>query len=377
MNVLLLGCGSQGKAALYDLIRNKDIKKIFVVERGQKIKLFIDGLGDKRVRLRRTDAKSKRRMLGLMKKVDVIIDLLPTEFRARIAKLAVISGTDLVNTSYRHHLHELSGQKKITLLPEMGLDPGIDLVLAGHAIRQLDKVISFSSACGGIPAKDAADNPIKYKVSWTFDGVLDAYMRAGDVIVDGKLTKIFAGKAFDYNKPITITGIGKLDCYPNGHASVYARLLGIHKTVVQMGRYTLRWAGHCDFWKKIIKLGLLDDDPVDGVSPRRFLAKVLGPRLQYGVHEHDLVVLRNEFVGYKGKMKVKIIQRLIDRRDMKTGFFAMNRTVGFTASIAAQMILDGRIKKKGILNPAKDVPYGEFMSELRMRGIEISWRIKH
>ena len=49
----------------------------------------------------------------------------------------------------------------------------------------------------------------------------------------------------------------------------------------------------------------------------------------------------------------------------------MNRTVGFTSSIIAQMILDGRIEGRGILNPAKDVPCDEFMGELKQRGIEV------
>jgi saccharopine dehydrogenase-like NADP-dependent oxidoreductase len=71
-----------------------------------------------------------------------------------------------------------------------------------------------------------------------------------------------------------------------------------------------------------------------------------------------------------------VSHELIDFRDLETGFFAMNRTVGFTASIAAQMILDGKISKPGVLSPARDVPLQEVLGELEKRGIKISRREK-
>jgi saccharopine dehydrogenase-like NADP-dependent oxidoreductase len=50
----------------------------------------------------------------------------------------------------------------------------------------------------------------------------------------------------------------------------------------------------------------------------------------------------------------------------------MSRTVGFTASIGAIMIGDGRIERRGVLTPVKDVQYGALTDELAKRGIGIS-----
>jgi saccharopine dehydrogenase-like NADP-dependent oxidoreductase len=65
----------------------------------------------------------------------------------------------------------------------------------------------------------------------------------------------------------------------------------------------------------------------------------------------------------------------VDYRDLATGLMAMNRTVGFAASIAAQMIVSGRIRGKGLLSPANDVPYADFAAELAKRGMTVheSW----
>jgi saccharopine dehydrogenase-like NADP-dependent oxidoreductase len=62
---------------------------------------------------------------------------------------------------------------------------------------------------------------------------------------------------------------------------------------------------------------------------------------------------------------------VIDKRDLRTGFTAMTRAVGFAASIGAQMILRGDIQKRGVLTPVRDVPFEIFSGELRKRGIHV------
>ncbi|AYO29702.1 hypothetical protein D2962_02965 [Biomaibacter acetigenes] len=54
----------------------------------------------------------------------------------------------------------------------------------------------------------------------------------------------------------------------------------------------------------------------------------------------------------------------------------MSRTTGFTASIGAQLILKGKITKKGLLTPL-DIPYGMVEDEISMRGIKIEKNISN
>ena len=79
---------------------------------------------------------------------------------------------------------------------------------------------------------------------------------------------------------------------------------------------------------------------VDGVpvDRKRFLASLLEPQMQYGDGERDVVVVRIDVAGLKDGSRKRIIQQVIDFRDLDTGFTAMSRTVGYTASIGAQMI---------------------------------------
>ena len=62
-------------------------------------------------------------------------------------------------------------------------------------------------------------------------------------------------------------------------------------------------------------------------------------------------------------------------RDLNTGLLAMSMGVGYTASIVAQMMGNGQITRKGLLNPAIDVPYEAFMSALSGKGVRLKEEI--
>jgi len=69
-------------------------------------------------------------------------------------------------------------EAEITILNEVGLDPGIDHLSALKIINSVkDKggeIVEFVSWCGGLPAPEASDNPLAYKFSWSPRGVLAA-----------------------------------------------------------------------------------------------------------------------------------------------------------------------------------------------------------
>jgi len=67
---------------------------------------------------------------------------------------------------------------------------------------------------------------------------------------------------------------------------------------------------------------------------------------------------------------------LIDYRDLETRLFAMNRTVGFTASIGALMILAGTITGTGVLSPVRHIPAHEFIEELKARGMRVDCTVE-
>ena len=386
MKVLVLGVGRQGKAAIYDLEKSPLVSDILAVDFDPgPVRAFIDRFGLTKVEPVRCDAGNESELLALIKRTGprVVLCLLPSSMSFRAAGAALEAGVSFVDTSYAGRLPELDGEAKargVTILPEMGLDPGIDLFLGALAVQDLDEVHGMYSYGTGVPEPASADNPLNYKIAWTFQGVLNAYRRPARLLKDGAEAVISPGHIFNDENvhQVDIPDVGIMEAYPNGDAVDYVEAFGLGPHLKHMGRFSMRWPGHCRFWKTMSDLGFLEDDPVsvDGhpISPFKFLVEHLGPRLQYRERERDLVVLRVHAWGVKDGRQVSIIYELVDYRDLETGFFAMNRTVGFTASIAVQMILDGTVTETGVLSPVRHVPAQAVLEALEQRDIRINHR---
>jgi len=383
MDVVLLGLGLQGRAALHDLATSGHFTRIVAVDGSQNvIERARVTVADPRVCFVRTDLTRTGALSDILRvrTPGVVVDLTPIQFISSLAKQAIESGWHYVNTYYTlPELEDLAGTARknaVAILPEFGFDPGIDLVLAGRAAQEFDTVTEYLSYGGGIPAPEACTNPLNYKVSWIFEGVLNSYYRVARVIADGKTRDVPPDEIFAPGSihTVSMSELGELEAFPNGDAAKYVARAG-WDGVRRAGRYAMRWPGHSQFWYVLAKLGLLEDTTVDvgGVklSQRKVLAGLLESRLQYAEDEADLAILRVEVAGVKGDGENKVVFEMIDRRDPATGLMAMNRTVGFTAAIGAQMIAEGAIPDRGLLNPLFHVPFAPFVAHLASRGIRI------
>jgi lysine 6-dehydrogenase len=382
MKVLVLGgCGIQGRTAVYDLAKSQDVQEVICADADTTALERIQDVTDMRkVTPVTLDAADSNQIIALAKTADVVIDLLPRQFCESVCRAVVQARTSLVFTNYGHAIRVLDAEvraARISIMPECGLDPGIDLVVYGEAARRFDELHVINSYCGGFPEKAACDNPLNYKVSWTWDGVLAATKRPARLIRDGKVVEISAAQQHetDLIHQIDFPGLGALEAIPNGDAIFFTDFLGVTPTIRETGRYSLRWPGWSAFWKPLKRLGFLSDRPVPGlageVTPHQFMDKLLGPQLQYGDNEKDLVVMVNVFEGLIDGIKKRLTSRLLIARDSQTHLMAMSQGVGYPASIVAQMIARGEIARKGVLSPTADIGYQRFIDELGRRGIVV------
>ena len=130
-----------------------------------------------------------------LKKGDIVVSMLPGDWHVPLAKLCLKCHSHFVSSSYispeMRELHNLAVESGLCLVNEVGLDPGIDHLMAHTLIEdyrnskdQDDKNdISFFSYCGGIPK---VQNPFCYKFSWSPLGVLKALKSPSRSIKDFK-----------------------------------------------------------------------------------------------------------------------------------------------------------------------------------------------
>jgi lysine 6-dehydrogenase len=146
LKVLLLGFGLQGKAVAHDLEQVPSIQKVIAadMEVGQA-KEHLNRHGYKKVKVVPLDASREGELNRLVKESDaqIVISMLPIAFGYRAARAALDAGIPYVSSNYTGQvaeLHDEALEKGITILPEMGMDPGDDLLLGRMAISELDEV---------------------------------------------------------------------------------------------------------------------------------------------------------------------------------------------------------------------------------------------
>ena len=382
MRILVLGgCGIQGRTAISDLAHSKDVKEVICADASLDALDLIKGLpGMSKVQSEVLNAADPDNLADLFGRADAAIDLLPRHYTPQVCRAAIQTGVGVVNTNYGDSIINLADQAQkagMSIMPECGLDPGIDLIIYGEAGRRFDELHVINSYCGGFPEKSACDNPINYKISWIWEGVLSSTNRDSRAIKNGGVVDIPGADQHDpeFIRAVEFPGLGRLEAIPNGDAVRYTDLLGVTATIKESGRYSLRWPGWSAFWHPLKQMGFLDDKPVAGlpceVTPLQFLDKLMGPRLQYRQNEKDLVVMLNVFEGLLDGKKQRLTSRLLIERDLETGLMAMSKGVGYTASIVGQMIAGGEITDKGILAPAIHIPYQPFIDRLAERGIVV------
>ena len=397
-SVLLLGYGMQGKAVLQDLAKCDDVSRIEVIDTHPDFQRHLAGYPQEKVNGRLLDVSDEESLSRRMRDVDVVVEALPAVFSLPVGRLAVECGVSLVSSMYylnpgetdagriqlaRDQIGQIDGMakaKRLSILTEFGLDPGLDLILGAKAISELDKVEEVHMYGAGIPHPNARGNPLQYRFSWSIAGVMRAYRRPARLISGGQVVNLGADRIFEQENChiLEIEQAGApLECFPNGDAVRYAELFGVRESIREMGRYTCRLPGHCAFWNTMVKCGFLDDRPLSiggsSISPFQFTTELLGSQqqFQYGNDDLDMTLIRVDARGTRAGKRLQIIYQLVDTRDPATGLTAMQRDVGFTLSRGAQLILQGKLARTGVLTPL-DVPYESVFPYLEKYNIRVS-----
>ncbi|KAK7414780.1 saccharopine dehydrogenase (NADP+, L-glutamate-forming) [Neonectria punicea] len=202
---------------------------------------------------------------------DVTISLIPYTYHVAVIKAAIKAKKHVVTTSYvSEAMQELDAEVKaagITVMNEIGLDPGIDHLYAVDIIDRVHKeggsVKSFKSFCGGLPAPENSDNPLGYKFSWSSRGVLLALKNNAKYLENGKEMNVSGVELMGTAKPYHTGFLGyNFVAYGNRDSTGYLERYNIPEAETVI-RGTLRYAGFPEFIKVLVDIGFLLTDEQD------------------------------------------------------------------------------------------------------------------
>lgn len=382
MKVVVLGAGLMGKEAVRDLVQSAGVTNVYLADlHTQQAEDFAGKLQSDKLEIVKLDATDDEQLKQVMGLGEVVINALFYSFNKKVAKMAVDIGVHSIDlgghiggaTDAVLELAEEAKAKGVTIIPDLGVAPGMINILTGYGAGKLEKVESIKLYVGGIPVEP--ELPLNYNVVFSLEGVFDHYTDPSHVIRKGELKEI---PSLSEVETIHFDKYGELEAFHTSGGT--STLTKTFKDVQTLEYKTIRYKGHAEKFQLLVDLGLLSRDnevTVNGqsVKVRDVMREQLSPQLRLG-DKSDAVLLRVIVSGEAHGMPATYEYNLVTEKDLTVNETAMARATANTISVVAQMIGDGTITKRGVHPPECIVPGEQYIEEMKKRGVIIEETVK-
>ena len=429
--VLVLGAGMVAKPLVDYFIERCGFTVILADQFVSKAEKIVDGR--KSGRAVEWEVKQVELLENLLKGVVLVVSLLPPSLHAEVGRVCLKMKKGMVTASYvSSDMAELDGPAKskgVTFLNEAGEDPGLDHMETKKIVDEITgdggKVLSIASYGAGLPSFENNRNPFGFKFSWSPRGLVAASKVPAVYLKDGEVIKVSPDVLFDHHRLVEVDDLGTFETYPNRDSRPYLKHYGLDDNV-SLYRGLLRFFGWCNTVRRLKKLDLLDDSkkvnfknktyakyadslagiissgdavrdiadfleieinddfmkrlkwlglfenkriPLEIGTNADLLIGLMLEKMRYKPHEKDMTIVHVDVVAQFGKKRERRVSTMM-LEGIPHGDSAMSRSVSLPAGVASKLIVQGKIKTKGVLIPCLPEIYIPVLEELEGLGIK-------
>jgi saccharopine dehydrogenase-like NADP-dependent oxidoreductase len=369
--VIVLGAGLVGRPMALDLAKDPGIQVAVADLSEDRLNAFA---GYPAILPVRADCSDEQTVRELVSGYDLVINAVPGYMGYGTLKTVLESGRNCVDIAFSPEdlsgLNSLAVQHGITALVDFGVAPGLShLMVASHASR-LDRLDKVRIYVGGLPKRRT--KPFEYTAVFSPIDVIEEYTRPARIIRDGKLV---VKEALSDVEELHFSGLGTLEAFnSDGLRSLVSSI-----EVRDMAEKTLRYPGHAALMRIFRETGFFDQDPVNikgkMIKPMDLTATLLFPKWEMQPEDRDMTVMKVISEGVSKGENQRFVFDLYDEWEESTGVHSMARTTGYTATMGARLLLEGRFGTPGVYYPEKlgtDEKILDFILEgLRSRGVRM------
>ena len=345
--IIVLGGGMVGSAMAIDLSKNhhvtlSDIQQDTlnkVQENNQELDVLCMDVTDEIALKNALDA------------FDLVVCAVPGFLGYRTLKNIIESKKNVVDISFfpedALELNTLAKENGVTAIVDCGVAPGMSNIILGY-YNELLKISSFDCLVGGLPKTKKW--PFNYKAPFSPVDVIEEYTRPARYIENGKL---IIRDALSDVEIIEFEKVGSLESF---NSDGLRSLIFTLPHIANMKEKTLRYPGHVDYIRVLKESGFFDENTIEiegvPISPLEFTSKILFNEWRLDETEEELTVMKISISGTNSKgEKEEIIYELYDEYNARTNTSSMARTTGYTATAAANLIIEKLFNEKGVFPP--------------------------
>lgn len=382
MKLVQLGCGITGLVSAEHLEKNPRVSELILADSSVEAPKAMAGrIGSDKMSVRQVDARDHEALTGLLKGRDLVISSIPGFLNRKVMQVAIEQGVDYIDFSIAFdsvdEFEDVSRKAEdagVTLMTSMGSDPGISDVFARYAANKLDRAVSARVMDGDTAVAEGHD----FFTLWSPIEMLEEVTVPAAVFKDGKMTfvpPLHERQVYEFPEPI-----GPLPVYNTIHEETYF----MSRFIEGLEYADFRIAVDDEFAKvaKVLRMiGMHSLKPVDVQGSKVRPLDVVVAQMPQPVE------LIGKVKGYAGVVVEVVGVKDGERRLVKVWSTmsheaaydlchtnATGYVVGTGGAVAAEMLIDGFVKGKGLVFP-EQLPAEEYVSRLPAKHLEVKEEI--
>lgn len=340
--IVVLGAGMVGKAIAIDLSKKYKVVSADIDQASLNYLSSNYAIVTHPVNLMEDDGIKE-----LVADADLVISAVPGFMGYDTLQTVIEAGRNIIDISYMPEdfmdLNTLAAHRGVTAITDCGVAPGMPNLIAGY-YNEIMEIESFEYCVGGLPKEKRY--PFFYKAPFSPIDVVEEYTRPARFIEKGK---IIEKPALSEPEFMFFKNVGTLEGFnTDGLRSLLKNL----SHIPHMKEKTLRYPGHLTLIQALQTAGFFDKTPLPihntAIRPIDFTSKILINDWRLGPEEEEFTVMRIDLKGKMDGKHTEISYELYDEYDRQEKLSSMARTTGFTATAAAELVLNGDFAGKGV-----------------------------
>ena len=346
MKIAILGAGMVGRTMAIDLCRHYDVTSFDISQRS----LGILNEKEPSVKTIAADLGNYAAYDALLGGFDFVITAVPGYMGYKTLEAVIKAKKNVADISFFPEnaldLDALAKANNVTAITDCGVAPGMSNYIIGYHNEKM-KITAFECMVGGLPKQRV--KPFEYKAPFSPIDVIEEYTRPARLMENGR---IVTKPALTEAELIDFDEVGTLESFNTDGLRSILFTMG---HIPNMKEKTLRYPGHIDLIKALMKGGFFDTAAINfngtEVSPLAFSSAVLMDQWKSAPDEEEFTIMKIKVSGIEDGQPATYTYDLFDTTDTVTQTSSMSRTTGFTCNASLHLIMNRLFTEKGVFPP--------------------------